>query len=313
MSAQSDGMADSPNQHRCGFVALVGAPNAGKSTLINYLVGSKISIVTPKVQTTRTRIIGIAIRGDAQLIFVDTPGIFVPRRQLDRAMVAAAWAGAHNADLVVHLVDAAAMIPGHIDDDSRRIIDGLRHAGGQAQLALNKVDLAKRTALLGAAETLNQEGIYSDIFMISALTGDGVDDLAAFVAATVPVGPWLYPEDQIADVPMRLLAAEITREKIFIELHHELPYAATVETDAWSEQKDGSVRIEQVVYVQRDSQKSIVLGKGGRQIKKIGEQARHELEAALEQRVHLFLFVKVRKKWVEDPERYREMGLDFSD
>jgi GTP-binding protein Era len=313
MSADGGVMADSSSQRRCGFVALVGAPNAGKSTLINYLVGSKISIVTPKVQTTRTRIIGIAIRGDSQLIFVDTPGIFVPRRQLDRAMVAAAWAGAHNADLVVHIVDAAAMSPGTIDDDSRRIIDGLRDAGRQAQLALNKVDLVKPQTLLGNAEALNREGIYSETFMISALTGDGVDDLAAFVADTVPVGPWLYPEDQIADVPMRLLAAEITREKIFMELHHELPYAATVETETWTEQKDGSVRIDQVVYVQRDSQKPIVLGKGGRQIKKIGEQARLELETALEQRVHLFLFVKVRKKWAEDPERYREMGLDFSE
>ena len=306
-------MNELTHPRRCGFVALVGAPNAGKSTLINSFVGSKISIVTPKVQTTRTRIIGIAIRGDAQLIFVDTPGIFVPRRQLDRAMVAAAWAGAHNADLVVHIVDATKIIPESINDDTQRIIDGLRDAGRQAQLALNKVDLVKRPTLLAGADALNSEGIYSDIFMISALTGDGVDDLAAFLADTVPEGPWLYPEDQIADVPMRLLAAEITREKIFIQLHHELPYAATVETETWTEQKDGSIRIEQVVYVQRDSQKSIVLGKGGQQIKKIGEQARLELEDALEQRVHLFLFVKVRKKWVEDPERYREMGLDFNE
>ena len=306
-------MNELTHPRRCGFVALVGAPNAGKSTLINSFVGTKISIVTPKVQTTRTRIIGIAIRGDAQLIFVDTPGIFVPRRQLDRAMVAAAWAGAHNADLVVHIVDATKIIPESINDDTQRIIDGLRDAGRQAQLALNKVDLVKRPTLLAGADALNSEGIYSDIFMISALTGDGVDDLAAFLADTVPEGPWLYPEDQIADVPMRLLAAEITREKIFIQLHHELPYAATVETETWTEQKDGSIRIEQVVYVQRDSQKSIVLGKGGQQIKKIGEQARLELEDALEQRVHLFLFVKVRKKWVEDPERYREMGLDFNE
>ena len=299
-------------ERRCGFIALVGAPNAGKSTLINFLVGSKISIVTPKVQTTRSRIIGIAIRGDAQLVFVDTPGIFVPRRQLDRAMIAAAWAGAHNADLVVHLVDAAQLAAGRIDGDTQRIIDGLRDTGRQALLALNKVDLAKRPTLLASADTLNDEKIYSDIFMISALTGDGVEDLAEFLASAVPAGPWLYPEDQIADVPMRLLAAEITREKLFIELHQELPYAATVETESWTEQKDGSVRIEQVVYVQRDSQKSIVLGKGGRQIKKIGEQARGELEDTLDQRVHLFLFVKVRKNWVEDPERYREMGLDFS-
>ena len=300
-------------QRRCGFVALVGAPNAGKSTLINQLVGSKVSIVTPKVQTTRARIIGIAIRGETQLIFVDTPGIFVPRRQLDRAMVAAAWAGAHNADLVAHLVDAKRMTATVIDDDSRRIIDGLRDAGRQAVLVLNKVDLVKRPTLLAAANTLGREGIYSDTFMVSALSGDGVEDLAGFFAEALPVGPWLYPEDQIADVPMRLLAAEITREKLFIELHQELPYAATVETETWKEQKDGSVRIEQVIYVQRDSQKSIVLGKAGHQIKKIGEQSRHELEATLEQRVHLFLFVKVRKNWLEDPERYREIGLDFSE
>ena len=312
-STKSGSTKSASSSQRCGFTALIGAPNAGKSTLINHLVGTKISIVTPKVQTTRSRIIGIAIREAAQLIFVDTPGIFVPRRQLDRAMVAAAWSGAHNADLVVHLVDAVQIATGRIDEDTQRIIDGLRDAGRKAYLALNKVDLVKRLKLLAAAEMLNKEGIYSDIFMISALTGDGVEDLALSLAKTVPPGPWLYPEDQIADVPMRLLAAEITREKLFLELHHELPYAASVETESWVERKDGSVRIEQVVYVQRDSQKSIVLGKGGQQIKRIGEQSRHELEEALEQRVHLFLFVKVRKKWVEDPERYREMGLDFSD
>lgn len=298
---------------RCGFIALIGAPNAGKSTLINHLVGTKISIVTPKVQTTRSRIIGIAIRAEAQLVFVDTPGIFVPRRQLDRAMVAAAWAGAYNADFIVHLVDAVQLASGRIDEDTKRIIDGLRDAGRKAYLALNKVDLTKRPKLLAAADTLNREGIYSNIFMISALTGDGVEDLELSLANALPPGNWLYPEDQITDIPLRLLAAEITREKLFNELHHELPYAAAVETESWVERKDGSIRIEQVMYVQRNSQKSIVLGKGGRQIKRIGEQARRELEGALEQRVHLFLFVKVRKKWAEDPERYREMGLDFSD
>ncbi len=300
-----------PDQRRCGFVALIGAPNAGKSTLINQLVGSKISIVTPKVQTTRSRIIGIAIRADAQLVFVDTPGIFVPRRQLDRAMVAAAWAGAHNADLVVHIVDAARMPASAIGDDDRRIIDGLRDIGRRTHLALNKIDLIERPKLLTAADALNREDIYAEIFMISALSGDGVDDLAASLAGAVPEGSWLYAEDQIADVPMRLLAAEITREKLFLELHRELPYVSTVETESWTEQRDGSIRIGQVVYVQRDSQKSIVLGKGGRQIKRIGELARRELEDIIDQRIHLFLFVKVRRKWVDDPARYREMGLDI--
>tara|TARA_B100000686_G_scaffold185599_1_gene192413 strand:- start:164 stop:1093 length:930 start_codon:yes stop_codon:yes gene_type:complete len=300
-----------PDQPRCGFIALVGAPNSGKSTLINQLVGSKVSIVTPKVQTTRSRIIGIAILGDAQLVFVDTPGIFVPRRQLDRAMVAAAWAGAHSADIVVHIVDAAQRLASIISDDDRRIIDGLRDTGRRAHLALNKVDLVKRPVLLDATDVLNREDIYSDVFMISALSGDGVDDLAAFLAGALPHGPWLYPEDQIADVAMQLLAAEITREKLFLELHYELPYASTVETERWTERRDGSIRIEQVVYVQRDSQKSIVLGKGGHQIKKIGELARRELEEIFDQRIHLFLFVKVRRKWVEDPERYREMGLNI--
>jgi len=299
-----------PDQPRCGFIALVGVPNSGKSTLINQLVGSKVSIVTPKVQTTRSRIIGIAIRGGAQLVFVDTPGIFVPRRQLDRAMVAAAWAGAHSADIVAHIVDAAQILAPTISDDDCRIIDGLRDTGRRAHLVLNKIDLVKRPALLAVTDVLNREDIYSDTFMISALSGDGVDDFAAFLAGTVPPGPWLYPEDQIADVPMQLLAAEITREKLFLELHHELPYASTVETESWTEQRDGSVRIEQVVYVQRDSQKSIVLGKGGHQIKKIGELSRRELEEIFDKRIHLFLFVKVRQKWVEDPERYREMGLN---
>ena len=306
------GNADTAEPSRCGSVALIGAPNVGKSTLLNILVGSKVAIVTPKVQTTRARIIGIALHGPAQLIFVDTPGIFLPRRQLDRAMVAAAWAGAHSADLVVHLVDAAATHRGQVDENSRRIVDALRDSGSKAVLALNKIDAVKRPSLLGLAESLDRERLYTDTFMISALTGDGVGDLAAFLAGRVPEGPWLYPEDQVADISLRLLAAEITREKLYLQLHRELPYAATVETEAWDEQKGGAVRIDQVVYVQRPSQKAIVLGKGGHQIKAIGAAARAELEEALERRVHLFLFVKVREKWPDDPERYREMGLDFT-
>lgn len=300
----------SVDARRCGVVALLGAPNAGKSTLVNRLVGSKVSIVTPKVQTTRSRVVGIAVRGPAQLVLVDTPGIFAPRRGLDRAMVAAAWAGARDADLVVHIVDAARMSPPRIGADDRRIVDGLREVGAHAHLALNKIDLIKPPGLLSAAAALDGEGIYAKLFMISALSGDGVDDLAAFLVGAVPEGPWLYPEDQVADMPLRLLAAEITREKLFLELRRELPYASTVETEGWVERRDGAVRIDQVVYVERDSQKSIVLGRGGRQIKKIGELARSELESVLEQRVHLFLFVKVRRNWADDPERHREMGLD---
>ena len=297
---------------RCGFIALVGAPNTGKSTLINFFVGSKVSIVTPKVQTTRNRIIGIALHGSAQLIFVDTPGIFLPRRQLDRAMVAAAWAGAHNADMVVHLVDASRAKNGRADADSERIVGGLRDAGRRVLLAINKIDLVKRNSLLALAKRLDEVGIYTDTFMISALTGDGTGDLLAHLAQVLPVGPWLYPEDQVADIPLRLLAAEITREKLFLDLHQELPYQAAVETEGWQERGDGSVRIDQVVYVQRPSQKAIVLGKGGRQIKAIGAAARAEMEQLFEHRVHLFLFVKVRENWPEDPERYRDLGLDFT-
>lgn len=296
---------------RCGFIALVGAPNAGKSTLFNAFVGSKVSIVTPKVQTTRSRIVGIALKGPAQLIFVDTPGIFAPRRQLDRAMVAAAWAGAHNADIVVHLVDAARARDGRVDEENERIIGGLRDTGRQAVLALNKIDLVAKPALLALADRPSAERVYSGIFMISALTGDGPDDLLAYLAERVPPGPWLYPEDQIADIPLRLLAAEITREQIFLRLRRELPYAATVETESWEEHDDGSARIDQVIYVQRPSQKAIVLGRGGRQIKDIGAAARTELETILERTVHLFLFVKVREAWPDDPARYREIGLEY--
>ncbi|MDH3229623.1 MAG: GTPase Era [Alphaproteobacteria bacterium] len=299
------GAEDAPR--RCGFVALIGAPNAGKSTLLNRLVGAKVSIVTPKVQTTRTRVLGIALSGAAQVIFIDTPGIFQPRRRLDRAMVAAAWSGAADADLVVLLVDAEKGISG----DVRRIVEGLDKAGRTAILALNKIDLVRRDSLLGQSAALNASGVFTDTFMISATTGDGVDDLMKLLVAGLPEGPWLYPEDQLSDMPERLLAAEITREKLFLQLRQELPYALTVETEEWEGKPDGSVRIGQVVYVQRDSQKAIVLGKGGQRIKSVGAAAREELEQMLGCRVHLFLFVKVREKWGEDPERYRDWGLDF--
>ncbi len=300
------GGAESPKR-RCGFVAVVGAPNSGKSTLLNRIVGAKVSIVTPKAQTTRTRVVGITGVGETQLAFVDTPGIFVPKRRLERAMVAAAWSGAAAADIVVALVDAAE----GMDQDVRRIIDGLKESGRKAVLALNKVDLVKREKLLGLAEALNAEGVFTDTFMISALTGDGVPDLVAHLCARLPEGPWLYPEDQLADMPERLLAAEITREQVFLQLRQELPYAAAVETESWTGFEDGSVRIDQIIYVQRQSQKGIVLGKGGKQVKAIGTAARGELEKVLGRRVHLFLYVKVRD-WIDKPDYYRALGLDFN-
>jgi GTP-binding protein Era len=293
---------------RCGFVALLGAPNAGKSTLLNALVGQKISIVTQKVQTTRTRIRGIAIEGGAQLIYVDTPGIFAPKRRLDRAMVAAAW-GAADADVVCLLVDAKK----RIDPEVKLVLDGLKETGRKAVLLLTKIDLVPRDSLLALADELNRTGMFTDIFMISATTGDGVEDLKRFFAGHVPAGPWLYPEDQLSDIPMRLMGAEITREKLFLRVHQELPYAATVETEKWEERRDGSVAVHQVIFVERDSQKPIVIGKGGATIKAIGEAARREMEEIMERKVHLFLNVKVRKGWGDERERYREMGLDYSD
>lgn len=298
-------MSDAPM--RCGFVALLGAPNAGKSTLLNYLVGAKVSIVTPKVQTTRTRVLGLTIRDNAQVVFVDTPGIFQPKRRLDRAMVAAAWAGAADADIVVLLVDAQK----GVTQDARRIVEGLEKAGRKAILALNKIDLVRRDKLLELADTLNGTGVFTDIFMISATTGDGVEDLAKTFVERLPEGPWLYPEDQLSDMAERHLAAEVTREKLFLKLHQELPYALTVETEEWQDKPDGSVRIAQIIYVQRDTQKSIVLGKGGQMIKAVGAAARADLEEMMGCRVHLFLFVKVREKWGDDPDRYRDWGLDF--
>jgi GTP-binding protein Era len=292
---------------RAGFVALIGAPNVGKSTLLNALVGAKVSIVTPKVQTTRRLVRGIAIEGTAQLIFVDTPGIFSPRRRLDRAMVGSAWASTQDADLVALLIDARK----GIKDDDEAILGGLGNVRPAKALVLNKVDLVDKSALLTLTQELNECATFAATFMISALTGDGVADLKSWFAAHVPAGPWLYPEDQISDAPLRQLAAEITREKLYLRLHQELPYQSTVETEAWKELKDGSVRIEQTIYVERESQRKIVLGKGGQAIKAIGAAARADIAAAIEQPVHLFLHVKVREGWGDDPERYREMGLEF--
>jgi GTP-binding protein Era len=293
---------------RCGFIALIGAPNAGKSTLINALVRSKVSIVSHKVQTTRMPVRGIVIEGASQLIFVDTPGIFAPKRRLDRAMVTSAWAGAHDADLTGLLIDARK----GLDDEAEAIVTKLAGAPRRKFLILNKVDdVSDKPALLALATALNARVKFVATFMVSALTGDGVDDMRAWLAGEVPPGPWLYPEDQMSDAPLRQLAAEITREKMFHRLHQELPYQSTVETDAWTQQKDGSVRIEQTIYVERDSQKKIVIGKGGQTLKAIGAEARKEISGIVEAPVHLFLFVKVREGWGDDPERYREMGLDF--
>ncbi|MDD9877243.1 MAG: GTPase Era [Magnetovibrio sp.] len=293
---------------RAGFIAVVGAPNVGKSTLINRLVGTKVSIVSPKVQTTRTRVLGIALAGDAQVILIDTPGIFKPRRRLDRAMVAAAWGGAADADHVLMLIDATR----GVDANTAAIIGKLKDGGRGVMAAINKIDLVKKPALLGLAQELQSTGVFTEIFMISAEKGDGVDEVMAHVAGLMPEGPWLFPDDQVSDMPERLLAAEITREKLYLQLHQELPYAATVETEEWEDKDDGSVRIGQVVYVERATQKAIVLGKGGRQVKAIGAAARAELEDILGCRVHLFLFVKVREKWGDDPDRYRDWDLDFN-
>ncbi|HEX3883768.1 MAG TPA: GTPase Era [Stellaceae bacterium] len=297
---------------RCGYVALIGAPNAGKSTLMNRLVGHKLAIVTPKVQTTRSRLLGIAMHDQTQLVFVDTPGIFAPRRRLDRAMVAAAWAGAADADATVLLVDVSATPGSAGDRDTQRIIEHLITRKRRAVLALNKVDLVRRDSLLARADALFKTGAFDHVFMISGLNGSGVDDLKLHLAATMPEGPYLFPEDQLSDAQERWLAAEITREQVFLQLHDELPYAATVETETWEERRDGSVKIDQVIYVRRTSQRAIALGEGGKKIKMIGARARAELETLLDRRVHLFLFVKVRDNWIEDPERYAALGLDFN-
>ncbi len=300
-------MTEAAGDTRCGFVALIGAPNVGKSTLVNALVGSKVTIVSRKVQTTRALIRGIAIEGKSQIILVDTPGIFAPKRRLDRAMVSTAWSGAHDADLVCVLLDAKA----GLDEEAGGILSKAATVDHDKILVLNKIDLVPREKLLALAQAANERLKFVQTFMISALSGDGVGDLLKSLAAMVPAGPFLYPEDQMSDAPMRQLAAEITREKIFRQLHQELPYQSTVETDSWTERKDKSVRIEQTIFVERESQRKIVLGKGGSAIKAIGAESRKELTDILGVPVHLFLFVKVRENWGDDPDRYREMGLEF--
>ena len=292
---------------RCGFVALVGAPNVGKSTLLNELVGAKVSIVTPKVQTTRSQVRGIAIQGNSQIIFVDTPGIFAPRRRLDRAMVQAAWSGAGDADLVALLIDAKK----GIDEEARAIVEKLAAAPGKKVFIINKIDLVAREQLLALAAEADKLGPFERIFMVAAAKGDGVEDVLRYFAAAVPPGPFHYPADEISDMPERRMAAEITREKVFLRLHDELPYQSTVETDSWKDLKDGSVRIEQTLFVERESQRKIVLGEGGRMIKSISMDARKEIAAGLDKKVHLFLHVKVRDDWENDPERYRSAGLEF--
>jgi GTP-binding protein Era len=297
----------SDSDTRCGFVALIGAPNAGKSTLLNALVGSKVTIVSHKVQTTRALIRGIAIEGKSQLIFVDTPGIFSPKRRLDRAMVTTAWSGAHEADLVAVLIDARK----GLDEEAEQLLARLGEVKGPKILILNKIDLIPRDALLLLTKIANEKAKFDSTFMISALKGDGVTDLKSWLAERMPMSPWLYPPDQMSDAPMRQLAAEITREKLFERLHQELPYHSTVETESWKELRNGEVRIEQTIYVERESQRKIVIGKGGQTLKSIGESSRRELTEIVEHKVHLFLFVKVREGWGDDPERYRAMGLEF--
>ncbi len=310
----------SPEQH-AGFAAIIGAPNAGKSTLVNRLTGSKVSIVTQKVQTTRFPVRGIAMHENSQIVLVDTPGIFTPRRRLDRAMVASAWGGAEDADVVVHLIDAPSHIASEGRDgtpadrksaeDTETIIANLKATGTKVILVLNKIDGMRRDTLLALSHQLFESGVYSDVYMISALSGDGVDDLKARLALAMPEGPWLYPEDQSADVPVRVLAAEITREKVYLRVHEELPYSAAVETTAFEEKADGSARIEQTIYVERESQRPIVLGKGGQTLKWIGQKSREELIELLGRPVHLFLTVKVDPKWQDSRALYAQFGLDF--
>lgn len=303
-----DNSSDILNQTRCGFVALIGAPNAGKSTITNNFVGSKVSIVSPKVQTTRTLVKGIGIYDNTQIIFLDTPGIFKPKRRLDRAMVASAWGGVGDADITVLVVDAKR----GFDDETQSIVAKLNKNKIEAVLLLNKIDLVQKEKLLELSAKINAAGKFKETFMVSAMTGQQIDDFYKYLADNLPISPWYYPEDQISDMPLKLLAAEIVREKLFLYLRQELPYALTVEPDLWERREDGSVRAEITIYVERDSQKIIVLGKGGAMIKRIGQAARRELEDLLEDRIHLFLFVKVRENWGDDPARYVEWGLNFN-
>ena len=304
-TTEADAKPDVPT--RSGFIALIGAPNAGKSTLVNQLVGSKVSIVTHKVQTTRALVRGIVIYEQTQMVLVDTPGIFKPKRRLDRAMVTTAWGGAKDADLILVLID----VEQEIDEEAEAILGSLHEKKRKVILVLNKVDRIEAPKLLELAQKANEKVNFDKTFMISALKGYGCKDLLKYLADNLPEGPWYYPEDQISDMPMRMLAAEITREKLYLRLHNELPYSSHIETESWEEKKDGSIRIQQVIYVERDSQKKIVLGHEGQAIKAIGQAARKELMEILDQKVHLFLFVKVRDNWGNDPERYREMGLEF--
>lgn len=297
------------NVQKCGFVAIIGSPNAGKSTLLNRMVGAKVAIVTHKVQTTRTRVTGIGLHENTQLVFIDTPGIFAPKRRLDRAMVSAAWKGSEDAEQTVLMVDAKK----GVDDNVERILTGLSDANRKAILVINKIDTVKRESLLALVQKLNEAGQFEETFLISALNGDGVEDLKSHLADLAPEGPWMYPEDQISDVTMRLLAAEITREKVYLRLHEELPYATTVETEAWDERPDGSVRIEQVIHVERESQKGIVIGKGGKMLKLLGQMAREDMQENFDRKVHLFLHVRVTEKWADDKTMYEDMGLDFVD
>ncbi len=301
-------MTEPADRRRAGFVAILGAPNVGKSTLVNRLVGAKVSIVSPKVQTTRSRVRGIRVVGAAQLVLVDTPGIFDgAKRRLERAMVHTAWSGAQDADAILLLVDA---LKG-LDSNTRRIRDSFAKSGRKVLVAINKIDRVPHDSLLPLAAALDDGASLMRIFMISALDGQGVDDLLNHLLGLLPEGPWLYPEDQLSDISERLLAAEITREKLFLQLHQELPYSLTVETESWRQLKDGSLRIEQIVYVSRANHKAMVLGKGGQRVKAVGQESRLELEDLLARRVHLFIFVKVRESWQDDPERYRDLGLEF--
>ena len=302
-SEQSEG-----NITRAGFVSLIGAPNAGKSTITNNFAGSKVSIVSPKAQTTRTIVKGIGIYDKTQIIFLDTPGIFKPKRRLDRAMVASAWGGLKDADIVVLVVDAKR----GFDDETKAIVEKLNQDKIEAVLVLNKVDLIRKENLLSLSAALNQAGKFKETFMISALTGENIDDFYRYLADNLQESPWYYPEDQMSDMPLKLLAAEVVREKLFLYLRQELPYSLTVEPELWQRRDDGSVRAEMTIYVERDNQKIIVLGKGGQMIKKIGQAARRELEEMLEDRIHLFLFVKVRENWINDPARYNPWGLNFN-
>ncbi|AYV47379.1 GTPase Era [Caulobacter flavus] len=314
-------MTENTSNTRAGFAAIIGAPNAGKSTLVNRMVGAKVSIVTQKVQTTRFPVRGVALAGDTQIVLVDTPGIFSPRRRLDRAMVRSAWAGSEEAEVTVHLVDVQAELADRARNatpaehravqDVQTIIEALKESGRKVILALNKIDGIKRDTLLAVAKDFFDTGVYTDVFMISAETGAGVDDLTAKLASMMPESPWLYPEDQTADLPARLLAAEITREKIYLRVHEELPYAASVETTSFEERADGSARIEQTIYVEREGQRAIVLGKGGQVLKWIGQASREELQDILDRKVHLFLHVKVKENWAEERGLFSDMGLDF--